>query len=130
MGASGGEPPVLRRGLPVLGVLPALRRDVLAVLVAARGQGDVVRLPLPGQRPVYHLAHPDHVRHVLQDNQANYRRTPFHERLKAVLGEGLVTSEGALWQRQRRLNQPALQAARVRAFVPVMAEATRELAEG
>jgi enediyne biosynthesis protein E7 len=72
---------------------------VLAVLAAARGQGDMVRFPLPGRRPVYHLAHPDHVRHVLQDEQANYRRTPFHERLQAVLGERLVTSEGALWQR-------------------------------
>jgi enediyne biosynthesis protein E7 len=102
---------------------------VLAVLVAARGQGGIVRLPLPGRHPVYHLAHPDHVRHVLQDNEANHRRTPFRERLKAVPGEGLVTSEGILWRRQRRLIQLALQAARVRAFVPIMAEAVRELAE-
>ena len=127
-GTQGDGMPV-RRGWPVLGLLPQLRRDVLGVLEAAgREQGDLVRLALPGRRPVFLLGSPGHVRHVLQDNHGNYRRAPFHDKLKPVLGEGLVTSDGDLWRRQRRLVQPAFATGRVRSFVPIMAEAAINLA--
>jgi cytochrome P450 len=96
---------------------------------AQREQGDFVRLAVPGRRPVFLVAAPEHVRHVLQDNHTNYRRTPFHDRLKPVLGEGLVTSEGKLWRHQRRLLQPSFAAARIRSFIPIMAEAALETAE-
>src|SRR5690349_7594369 len=109
--AADGVPPG-PRGHPVVGVLPALRRDALAVMVqAAREYGDVVRLPAE-PRQFYLLNHPDHFRHVLQDNYRNYRRTKATAKLKPVLGEGLVTSDGALWARQRALIQPAFQHAR------------------
>ncbi len=75
------SPPVLRGGVPVLGVLPALARDALGVFERARELGDVVRLAVPGRHPVFVLADPAHVRQVLQENHANYRRTPFHDRL-------------------------------------------------
>ncbi len=65
---------------------------------------------------------------MLQENHANYRRTPFHDRLKSVMGEGLVTSEGELWQRQHRLLQPAFRAERIRRFVEVMGGAATGLA--
>jgi cytochrome P450 len=122
------SPPVLRGGAPLLGALPALARDPLAVFERARALGDVVRLPVPGRHPVFLLADPAHVRHVLQENHANYRRSPFHDRLKVFLGEGLVTSEGELWQRQRRLLQPAFRAERIRRFVEGMGAAAVELA--
>ena len=121
-------PPVLRSGIPLLGVLPALARDPLAVFARARAIGDVVRLAVPGRHPVFVLANPAHIRHVLQENSGNYRRTPFHDRLKVVLGEGLVTSEGELWRRQRRLLQPAFRAERVRRFVEIMGASAAELA--
>ena len=119
--------PVLGGGLPLLGLLPALRRDSLAVFGRARGLGEVVRLPVPRHR-LYLLSAPAHVRHVLQDNAANYRRTPFHDRLKSVLGEGLATSDGTLWQHQRRLLQPAFRAERIRGFVAAMADSAAALA--
>jgi cytochrome P450 len=120
--------PVLRGRLPLLGLLPALARDPLAVFERARDIGDVVRLPVPGRLPVFVVANPAHIRQVLQENHANYRRTPFHDRLKAVMGEGLVTSEDGLWQRQRRMLQPAFRAERIRRFVAVMASAAASLA--
>jgi cytochrome P450 len=108
-------------GVPILGLLPALARDPLAVFERARSEGDVVRLPAPLRNPLFVLSNPAHIRQVLQENAANYRRTPFHDRLKSVLGEGILTSEGELWQRQRRLLQPAFRAERIRRFVDVMA---------
>ncbi len=115
-------------GLPLLGKLPALARDPLAVFEGARSLGDVVRLPLPLRQPLFVLADPAHVRHVLQENADNYRRTPFHDRMKAVLGEGMLTSDGARWQRQRRLLQPAFRAERIRRFVGIMVDAADGLA--
>jgi cytochrome P450 len=115
--------------MPLLGVLPALARDSLEVVERARELGDVVQLAVAGQHSVFVLATPAHIRHVLQDNHANYRRTPFHDRLKVFLGEGLATSEGALWQRQRRLLQPAFRAEPIRRFVAAMAASAVSLAE-
>jgi cytochrome P450 len=120
--------PVLRGNLPWLGVLPALARNPLAVFERARPLGDIVQLAMPGRHPLFVVADPVHIRRVLQENSANYRRTPFHDRLKAVMGEGLVTSDGELWLRQRRLLQPAFRAERVRRFVETMAMAAAELA--
>ncbi len=120
--------PVLRSGVPLLGVLPALGRDPLEVFERARALGDLVRLAVPGRHPVFAVAAPAHIRHVLQENHANYRRTPFHDQLKAVMGEGLLTSEDGLWQRQRRLLQPAFRAERIRRFVEIMGVAVTDLA--
>ena len=123
------SPPVLRGGVPLLGVLPALARDALGVFERARPLGDVVRLAVPGRRLLFVLADPAHVRHVLQENHPNYRRTPFHDRLKTVMGEGLVTSEGELWRRQRRLLQPAFRAERIRRFVETMGAVAAEMVQ-
>ena len=114
--------------MPLLGILPALARDPLQVFERAVVLGDVVRLPVPGRHPLFLVADPAQVRHVVQENHANYRRTPHHDRLKSVLGEGLVTSEGELWQRQHRLLQPAFRAERIRRFVEIMGAVATELA--
>ncbi len=120
--ARGTPPPVLRGKLPIVGVLPALARNPLAVLTQAREIGDVVRLAVPGRHALFVLADPAHIRYVLQENDRNYRRTPFHDRLKVILGEGLVTSEGELWRQQRHLLQPTFRAEQVRGFVRIMRE--------
>src|SRR5689334_3553637 len=83
-------------GMPVLGMLPALRRDSIQVLdLAMREHGDIVNLPVPGRSRLYALNHPDLIRHVLYDNYANYARTPLHDRLIPVPGKGgMLHSEG------------------------------------
>jgi cytochrome P450 len=46
---------------------------------------------------------------------------------KPVLGNGLITSEGAFWHRQRKLIQPAFLKTRVQSYAPVMAELTNQM---
>jgi cytochrome P450 len=83
-----------------------LRRDPLHYLTeVARRYGDVVSLRLGG-RQAYLLAYPAHIQHVLQDQPDAYRKGTSVARIKPLFGEGLTTSEGALWRRQRDLMQP------------------------
>ncbi len=103
--------------------LPRFRRDPLAgFFQAALEYGDVVRYR--GLWVSHQLSHPDHIQHVLQGNFANYRKGRGYNILKLSLGEGLLTSEGALWQRQRKMSQPAFQGQQVARFVSTMAENT------
>lgn len=114
----------------LLGHFLELRRDPLGLYRSAWSQfGDLAWLrfgpPLVGYRYLL-VTHPDHIRHILCDNHANYTKSVFYKSLKRVMGQGLVTSEGALWERQRRLIQPAFQRGRVERLAPVMlAAATR-----
>jgi cytochrome P450 len=82
--------------------------------------GDVVRYR--GVWVTHQLSHPDHIQHVLQGNFANYRKGRGYRILKLSLGEGLLTSEGTLWQRQRKMTQPSFQGQQVASFVGAMAE--------
>lgn len=118
------EIPVLK-GYPVVGVLPGFRRNALATLLAAtREHGDAVRIDLGAQRFTL-LSHPDHVRHVLQQNHGNYVKG--YDKLRVLLGNGLVLNEGQSWLRQRRLMQPAFHRRRIARFTEVVTAETEEM---
>jgi cytochrome P450 len=94
------------KGCFVFGSLSEMRRDALRFLTdSARQYGDVVRLDLV--ETVYLLSHPDHIQRVLQDNHTNYKKGFFYDRLKVLVGDGLLTSNGDFWLRQRRIASPA-----------------------
>ncbi|MFH9426157.1 cytochrome P450 [Streptomyces sp. NPDC017529] len=88
---------------------------------AAAGYGDAVRIPL-GPKTMYVFNHPDHAKHVLTDNAANYRKGIGLIQAKRALGDGLLTSEGELWRRQRKVVQPAFHHGRIARQAPVVAE--------
>ena len=52
------------------------------------------------------LAHPKFIQHVLVDHHQRYSKGQGYKKLELMLGKGLLTSEGELWQRQRRRMQP------------------------
>ena len=117
--------PGLRQLLPLpFGPSARSRRDPLGFLVdGQRRFGDVFRYQL-GPLVFHQLAHPDHVKHVLLDRQKDYPRSWYYGRLRLLVGEGLVTTEGAAWRRLRRMAQPTFHRQRVEALAGVMAEAT------
>jgi cytochrome P450 len=111
-------------------VLGGLRRDPLGTLASlTRRHGDVVRIRL-ALWDAYVIWRPDHVKHVLQDRHAIYLKgKPDYRVLKRILGEGLVTSDGEFWLRQRRLMQPAFHRHHIAKFAALMVERTRALLE-
>lgn len=108
-----------------------MRGDELTMLVdAANRYGDVVRFefgPRSVHFPAYLIRHPDHIHHVLFEARESYPKSFDYKLLARSLGEGLVTSEGALWARQRRLVQPAFRHSQVLAFAEPMIEASLEV---
>jgi len=117
------------RGVPGLGVLPALARDPLMTFSRARARyGDVVRLPVLNGS-VYLLTHPDHVEHVLVTRNANHWKGRLFARADFLLGNGLVLNEGESWNRQRRIVRPGFNGDRLRAATAAMLEVIGEQAE-
>lgn len=109
-------------------MLPALRRDPLrAFMDAAVRFGDVAFFKI-GSRRGYLITNPSDIRHVLQDNARNYQKSPLYQKLRTSLGDGLLTSEGAFWLRQRRIAQPAFHRQRIEALAGVMTDAAAETA--
>ncbi len=112
-----------RPGLPAVGNILDLWRNPLDLFTEVATIGDVVGLRFAHVR--YFLVNsPETAHHVLVDNNRNYTKSPNYKGLKLVLGEGLVTSEGEFWRRQRRLSQPAFHRDRVASFVGAMVDET------
>jgi cytochrome P450 len=78
----------------------------------------------------YFISHPDGARHVLQDNASNYTKEhSAYTVLRGLFGNGLFTSGGAFWLKQRRLAQPAFHRERIAAMGAQMTAAAVRLAE-
>ncbi|MCC6875736.1 MAG: cytochrome P450 [Sandaracinaceae bacterium] len=108
-------------GVPLLGNVLALWSEPLRLLLEAhRDYGDIVRFNF-GPHPFYLVNDVGAIRRVLIDNAKGYVKSRNYQGLKLVLGEGLVTSEGELWRRQRRLAQPAFLNTRIGTFAGPMA---------
>lgn len=68
------------------------------------------------------VSKPEYVKHLLQDNNKNYEKSiDYKQVLKKFLGNGLLTSEGEFWRRQRRIAQPAFHKDRLAEFAGMMA---------
>lgn len=102
------EIPPVARGYPLVGVVPELIRDPTGTLarIASLHPGAVIAVPL-GPTRIYLVTHPDHVESVLNDQWRNFGKSGgIWKPLREFFGYGLVTSEGELWIRHRRILQP------------------------
>ena len=72
--------------------------------------------------------HPDGVKHILQDNAANYVKAKIvRPLLTPALGNGIVTSEGEAWRRGRSIMAPAFNARSVATYAGIIRAATDRL---
>jgi cytochrome P450 len=111
------------------GHLAAMRRDAPQFLARlAREYGDVSCFHI-GSLTLYLLNHPDLIRDVLVTHNRRFMKSEALQRAKRVLGEGLLTSEGELHLRQRRLIQPAFHRERIKGYARAMSDYARRTAE-
>ena len=86
--------------------------------------GDTYRVFVPARRSyTYVIHHPDDVKRVLVGNHRNYTKGVGLDRVKILLGKGIMTSEGELWKRQRYMMQPLFHRRVITEFAQVIATA-------
>jgi len=120
--------PKLPGGRPVLGHLLAFRDDPLAMFNRARVEGgDLVRVRVATKELLF-TYDPDHVNHILVKNAANYEKaTRGYSLVRIILKQGVLTSEGDHWRKQRRTMQPAFHRRAINTFAEAMVDATSDL---
>ncbi|CAM5796151.1 MULTISPECIES: cytochrome P450 [Brevibacillus] len=105
------------KGLPISGNLLAFRRDPLRFLrEAAKEHGDVAHFRFGPSRHVYLISNPDMIKEILVSKQAHFRKGKGLQVARAVVGDGILTSEGQKHIRQRRLMQPAFHRERIATY--------------
>lgn len=119
------------RGNIILGNLPEVQRKgfLQFYLDAWREYGDVARYQM-GPMVIHSIVRPEHVQHVLVKNADNYHKGLSHDKLRIALGNGLLTSEGPFWNRQRRLMSPTYTPRGVTRYAEIMTGAARDLLGG
>lgn len=101
--------------------------QTLAILEAARGDyGDIVAFPGPGGRCAYFINDPSEIRRILLRQHERYRKGPGFERVKMLLGNGLIVSDGDAWRRSRTMIQPAFSRGNVHRLIGLMKRCTLE----
>ncbi|MGA5817413.1 cytochrome P450 [Kitasatospora sp. NPDC094028] len=120
-------------GHPLTGSLFDLtRRPLRTYLAARRDYGDVVRFTVgpPGLRTeFYGVFSPEGVHQVLGSEAGNFRKeNNFYEEPRISVGNGLLTSQDEVYQRQRRLVQPLFTRCRVDGYADALAEEVQVLA--
>lgn len=113
-------PPGPKSRLPG-GLVIAMRRDPIGFLTrVARESGDIAYFRLGRQR-VFLLANPDEIRELLVVHK-DFIKGRGVDRARHLLGRGLLTSNGELHLRQRRLVQPAFRHERIASYADVIVE--------
>jgi cytochrome P450 len=117
-----GPPPNLIRSL-----FGAMQQNPLDYFTAmAQKYGDVSGMRIGKFRSLF-INRPDLIEDVLVNNARLYHKGRILRANKYLFGEGLLTSEGDFWLRQRRLAQPAFHRARVNAYAATMAEYAEQM---
>jgi cytochrome P450 len=92
----------LTTGYPILGTLPYIRKNPIEFFGAITKLGTTVPFKL-GPYKAFLLNRPEDVEYVLSKNNKNYEKSPFLKSLKFILGDGLLTTDGAPWAADRRV---------------------------
>ncbi len=108
-----------------LGIDPA----TLATLQGLqRDYGDIVSIEKPSGRLAYFINDPSEVRRILVRRHARYVKGPGFERVKMLLGNGLIVSDGDVWRRSRTMIQPAFKVQNVHRLINVMIQCSERRA--
>src|SRR5271167_3235800 len=111
------------------GLRSPLRRDPLTFMTrVAREYGDIVCLRFFHIR-TFLVSHPEHIEDVLVNNSRKFIKGRVLRANRHLFGNGLLTSEGEFWLRQRRMMQPAFHRSRIANYASTMTACATHLLE-
>ncbi len=112
-----------------LNAIKQLKADPLSFYTGNRADyGDYVRVKSMPGFDFYTLTYPTAIEHVLQTHQKNYRKPDFFLKPTVLLfGNGIFTSEGDFWIKQRRLSQPAFHRDHIGAMAAVIVQCVEKM---
>jgi cytochrome P450 len=117
------------KGTMIGGKIRQLRAGPLELFLStARKYGPLASFRI-GPKRIFLASDPDFIEQVLVTDAKHYIKHFGARAFKPVLGNGLVTSEGAFWLRQRKLIQPAFSKDRVQSCAAAMIELTNQMLE-
>ncbi|HEU0027945.1 MAG TPA: cytochrome P450 [Ktedonobacterales bacterium] len=115
------------RGLPVVGSLPQFRRDPLGFFQGLqRSYGDIVTVTMMGVQVTLFMR-PEYTYYFFVDHAQAFDSGSQRDIMKRFLGEGLLTTDGEIHRRQRRLVQPAFHKKRVEGYAEIMTSQTEQM---
>jgi cytochrome P450 len=94
-----------------------------------REYGDIVPLPAFGL-PFYIFSHPDQIEEILRHKQPLFKKDCYLQALRPMLGDGLLTSDGESWRRQRMMAQPLFGAQPIQHYAPAIVEHAERMTSG
>ena len=98
-------------------------QETLATLEGLQREfGDMVSMTKPNGRLAFFVNDADEVRRILVRRHSKYHKGPGFERVKMLLGNGLIVSDGDVWRRSRTMIQPAFSRQNVHRLMTVMVE--------
>lgn len=110
----------------LFGNVAQLRKErIKFFLTQQKDLGDIYQIKVPTRKVVV-VSKPDWIKHILVDNNKNYTKSFAYDSIKIFLGNGLLTSEGEYWKRQRRLAQPAFHKEKLALMFNNMIEQTQK----
>ena len=99
---------------------PGIDRETLILLQELQADyGNVVSMRTTRRDAIF-INDADEVRRLLVRHHGKYRKGPGFERVKMLLGNGLIVSDGATWRRSRTMIQPAFSRQNVHRLIGLM----------
>lgn len=117
------------RRWPVFGHLPMITRHGLMPVVEAgrREHGDFFRLCVGSKHSLFVALHPDAVEQILLTDKDSYGKRATYDSIRVLVGDGILTSEGELWRRERRIAQPSFNRGSIAALAGKMTSLTARM---
>ena len=107
----------------LLGTFAQLAKDPLAFMRMAASHGPITRVCIGTEKLVF-IAEPTLIHEVLVGRSSEMVKDTITQKLNEILGNGLVTSEGTFWRRQRKLMAPLFSRKQLAGYAATMAERT------
>ena len=115
-------------GLPVIGNLMQMQRHGMLGFYRQLWEdcGDFATASI-GPMKFLMVTRPEHIQHVLVKNADKYIKGLSHDKLRVAIGNGILTLEGDVWSRQRKLMQPTFTPKGIKPFADIMIEEAQAL---